>query len=260
MIAAEVGMSETAFVRSIQQDARDAYIDILFFTPNTQVGLCGHATIAAGAALQERGLLLLGDYLQNTTLGQIPVKSHGTDIFSRKISYRQYVPNNPSQLSREEVADALDIKPSQLLSHKIFQPVGLHTDALVGLRSGEELNSLSPTPERVAGFTSRKGLEGMHVFALGGDGEHYAARSRNFAPRVGIPEESATGSATGLLASELIRQRVITASQARSLVFSQGENLGQPSEIWVHTEGAANEPAIYVGGRAVKDREISVTL
>ena len=42
-IAAEVGLSETAFVKRIDEEN----FDVRFFTPVSEVDLCGHATIAA---------------------------------------------------------------------------------------------------------------------------------------------------------------------------------------------------------------------
>ncbi|HUP67840.1 MAG TPA: PhzF family phenazine biosynthesis isomerase, partial [Sphingomicrobium sp.] len=48
-IAAENNLSETAF--TVPSDRDDADYDLRWFTPATEVPLCGHATIAAGHAL-----------------------------------------------------------------------------------------------------------------------------------------------------------------------------------------------------------------
>lgn len=50
-IAAKVGFSETAFVLPSQS----ADFRLRFFTPTTEVNLCGHATVATFHLLQEHG-------------------------------------------------------------------------------------------------------------------------------------------------------------------------------------------------------------
>ncbi len=53
-IAAEVGYSETAFLAPDASGARGAY-RVRYFSPLAEVAFCGHATIASGVALAERG-------------------------------------------------------------------------------------------------------------------------------------------------------------------------------------------------------------
>jgi len=48
-IAAENNLSETAF--TVPSEAEDADYDLRWFTPTSEVELCGHATLAAGHIL-----------------------------------------------------------------------------------------------------------------------------------------------------------------------------------------------------------------
>jgi len=48
-IALEMNLSETAFVTPLSEDS----FSIRFFTPTTEVDLCGHATLASGHILFE---------------------------------------------------------------------------------------------------------------------------------------------------------------------------------------------------------------
>jgi PhzF family phenazine biosynthesis protein len=66
-IAAEVGYSETAFIAPAHGVERT----IRYFSPETEVTFCGHATIAAGVALGDAE----GDgvYLLHTPVGEVPV-------------------------------------------------------------------------------------------------------------------------------------------------------------------------------------------
>ncbi|WP_049571198.1 PhzF family phenazine biosynthesis protein, partial [Nocardiopsis sp. SBT366] len=52
-IAAEFNLSETAFARRI--DDPDADFELRWFTPVTEIDLCGHATLATAHALTELG-------------------------------------------------------------------------------------------------------------------------------------------------------------------------------------------------------------
>ncbi len=58
-IAAEVGYSETAFVAPDGSGAAGRF-RVRYFSPLAEVPFCGHATIAAGVALAERGLVANG--------------------------------------------------------------------------------------------------------------------------------------------------------------------------------------------------------
>jgi PhzF family phenazine biosynthesis protein len=54
-IAAEVGYSETAFLAA-DGSGRPGHFRVRYFSPLAEVPFCGHATIAGGVALGERGL------------------------------------------------------------------------------------------------------------------------------------------------------------------------------------------------------------
>ncbi|WP_456448036.1 PhzF family phenazine biosynthesis protein, partial [Thiolapillus sp.] len=54
-VAAELNLSETAFLLQ-----REDGFGLRWFTPTTEVDLCGHATLAAAHVLWEQGLLAPG--------------------------------------------------------------------------------------------------------------------------------------------------------------------------------------------------------
>ncbi|TDI14446.1 MAG: PhzF family phenazine biosynthesis protein [Acidobacteria bacterium] len=82
-VAREMNLSETVFVQ--QATDPEADLQIRWFTPTTEVDLCGHATIACFHALARGGLHGLGDpgdhQLQvQTRSGTLPVRvEHGND-------------------------------------------------------------------------------------------------------------------------------------------------------------------------------------
>jgi trans-2,3-dihydro-3-hydroxyanthranilate isomerase len=71
---------------------------------------------------------------------------------------------------------------------------------------------------------------------------------RFFAPRIGIPEDPATGSAAGALAA----LRVLQGAAPGPITIRQGEQIGRPSTIQVEIGGTPGNPAgVKVSGTAV---------
>ncbi|MDW1810654.1 PhzF family phenazine biosynthesis isomerase, partial [Vibrio sp. Vb2362] len=60
-IAAEMSLSETAFLSLNTMQLR-------WFTPRTEVALCGHGTLATAHVLKEQGLYNTGDTIEFVTL------------------------------------------------------------------------------------------------------------------------------------------------------------------------------------------------
>jgi len=58
-LAAELRYSETAFVRKGEPDG-DSDFDLLYFTPVSEIELCGHATIASFSVLRHLGMVTVG--------------------------------------------------------------------------------------------------------------------------------------------------------------------------------------------------------
>jgi PhzF family phenazine biosynthesis protein len=72
-IARTLGYSETAFVSPDE----NANFQIRYFTPNEEVDLCGHATIAVFSLLSQKGLIQSGTHLIQTKAGQLHVQVKG---------------------------------------------------------------------------------------------------------------------------------------------------------------------------------------
>src|SRR3954452_4422682 len=72
-IAADLGYSESAFVRS----RTDGGYDVRYFSPAMEVPFCGHATIATAVALAERDGA--GPLTFHTMAGVVPVATQGSD-------------------------------------------------------------------------------------------------------------------------------------------------------------------------------------
>jgi trans-2,3-dihydro-3-hydroxyanthranilate isomerase len=73
-----------------------------------------------------------------------------------------------------------------------------------------------------------------------------------FAPDFGIPEDPATGSASGPLGCYLVRHKVVPPTKAGSILSLQGVKMGRPSSVHISI-GLENDEiaSVRVGGEAV---------
>jgi len=95
-VAFEVGYSETAFVLpSLLADFR-----VRFFTPTSEVDLCGHATIATFNVLRDTKKLQPGLYTQETKAGILQL-----DVRDDLVFMEQNQPLFGEILSAKDVAD-----------------------------------------------------------------------------------------------------------------------------------------------------------
>jgi PhzF family phenazine biosynthesis protein len=232
-IARDPGCSETVFVtRGTRADFKLAY-----FTPCEEVPLCGHATIAAFALMQERKLLDKAAYSFETKAGVFSLFLCGETIFMEQAPPAYFETIERPALTR--CFDAADISaryPIQIVS------TGLR-DILLPLESPEALRALTPRFDAISDISRRYDAVGIHAFALR-DGR---ISCRNFAPLYGIPEEAATGTANCALAGYLHKRGILRQSAYN---MEQGASLGSPSEITVRIEAdGENIQRIFVGGK-----------
>jgi len=86
------------------------------------------------------------------------------------------------------------------------------------------------------------------------------AYSRMFAPEFGVPEDPATGSATGPLAAYMMRHRLVASSAGTSFFSEQGTAIGRRSILYVQINGEAGVNSIEVGGYVTPIIEATMTL
>lgn len=194
-VAKILGFSETAFVSKSEV----ADFKVRFFTPEEEVDLCGHATIATFHVLAEQGIILPGKYTQETKAGvlKVEVKKDHTIMMS------QNAPQFFDLVSKEEIADSLNISLDEMVDSMPAQVVstGLR-DIIVPIKNLETLLAIEPDFNKVSAVSSKYNTIGYHLYTLESLGEAHV-HTRNFAPLYGIPEESATGTSNGALASYL---------------------------------------------------------
>ena len=215
-IAMEMNLSETAFV-SVRQSSSEVktfstspIFDLRWFTPKCEVPLCGHATLATAAILFNEYSNQNPELSFHTASGVLKAARDG-DIISLDLPQARCVKQDASELS-----DLIQATVGNLeLADCQFAPtVGKLLLRLTDTTTRSELESLHPSSQAM--LAAHKGkVRGVIVTVKGSEG--YDFLSRYFAPWVGIPEDSVTGSAHAVLAGYWSRvlegQRVMRARQ-----------------------------------------------
>ena len=170
-IAAENNLSETAFL--VQTDNG---FDLRWFTPVTEVALCGHATLASAFVLQ-----VCRNWPEETIRFQTR-KSGQLVVTKRDDFFDMDFPARPASAQNIPVGlkEALGVAPE-----KTF---GSAEDLMVILDSERAVRKVRPD------FSALEQLDcrGIIITARGDRSDFV---SRFFAPRVGVPEDPVTGSA-----------------------------------------------------------------
>lgn len=229
-VATAVGAPETAFVRR----AGEAVFELEFYTPTAQVPDCGHATVAAFSELVRRGVLTGSSATKRTIIGDREIAIDGERIFMQ-----QPRPQIAAFSRADEIARALAVPRDAMVGDPVRADHGM--PFVLAETTREALAAAVPELVAITALSEEADVVGMYVYARDVDG--FDATIRMFAPRVGIPEEPATGMAAGLLGGYLARD----AARAK-FRFLQGALMPQPSpsELVVRVE----PDRIVVGGAA----------
>ncbi|ERM17772.1 hypothetical protein P615_01405 [Brevibacillus laterosporus PE36] len=222
-IAHMIGFSETAFI----QTSSIADFKIQYFTPNAEVDLCGHATIAAFYVMAYQQKISQGTYTLECKAGLLQVTVEG----NHHIFLSQALPTFYDQPNREDIIQSLHISVEELDQRLPIEiaSTGLK-DILVPIKNLEILHNITPDFDLISQLSKKYQVIGFHLFTLDTKNEMIAA-CRNFAPLYDIPEESATGTSCGALACYLYKHKFISDQAIHPLAFSQGHSMNQPSTI-----------------------------
>jgi PhzF family phenazine biosynthesis protein len=174
-VAAENNLAETAFLVREKDHYR-----LRWFTPTTEVPLCGHATLASAAVVMER--------LEPTRSIVTFESASGPLIVTKTRSgYEMNFPSRPSEIvaAPPGLAQALGVTPIEVSANE-FNYMAL-------LENAQQVRTLQPDLAMIAKL-DRSGV----IVTAPGDA-NYDFVSRYFAPAKGIPEDPVTGGAHCML-------------------------------------------------------------
>lgn len=222
-IAAENRLSETAFV----SQREDGDFDIRYFTPGSEVALCGHATLGASFVLSR---FFLPD------CSEIRFHTREEEVSTRCLPDGQIQLDFPVWQPEEipatrEILHALNgLTPQRVLAT---------ADLVCVVRDPETVRTFQPDAGAISALSRYRGL------LLTAPGQDCDFVCRTFFPGIAIPEDPVCGSAQcsliPLWASTLGRNRLV----CRQLSSRTGTLCGELAGSRVHISGSA---ALYLRG------------
>lgn len=180
LVAREMNLAETAFLHR-----QDDGFALRWFTPVTEVDLCGHATLASAHVLWQEGWLPGGETARfHTRSGLLTARRAGSLIEMDFPAERATAAPPP-----EGLLAALGVRAAAWTGAN-------RMDLFVELADPAEVRALAPD----MGALARLGGRGVIVTARAEPGGDIDFISRFFAPACGVPEDPVTGSAHCALA------------------------------------------------------------
>jgi PhzF family phenazine biosynthesis protein len=255
MICKNLKVSETSFVFS----SNIADYDVRFFSPETEVELCGHATIATFFSMAMRkyfGNKKFVSLKQNTKSGILPIEIYFTENgrFDRVMMIQKNPEFRDINLDFHEISNSLNISKNSINKNFPKQKVstGLFTlpiciDSLINLKK------IKPDFNRIKDICRKYGVGSIHVFTFETIEIDSIYHARNFAPLYGIDEDPVTGTANGAVCSYLFFNKI---TSKKDFICEQGDIINRPGRVNVKFENNK----VKVGGKAkfVKEEEIII--
>ena len=251
-VSKKLKVSETAFVFS----SKKADYKVRFFSPEKEVDLCGHATIATFFTMgfekiYERNVKIT----QETKAGILPVEILFLDENVERVMMTQGKPIiKDIKTDMSDIADSLKISvsdidtslPEQIVSTGLFTlPICIKTFNI--------LKSIKPNFSKIKNICNDLNVGSFHLFTFETIEPRSVYHARNFAPVYSVNEDPVTGTANGATCYYLLKNNIISES---NLICEQGDIVGRPGRVYVEIKNNT----IKVGGRAIIVKENEIVL
>lgn len=252
-IARETNLAETSYV--FPGDAESDVV-VRYWTPNGEIPLAGHPTIATTHALCETGFVGDRDVLRvKMPAATVPVTIRRGDPTIYAMS--QPEPVFYGTFGRADAARALGLDENDVLDGVTPQTVSTGTKQLmIPLASRAALDRCIPDRRGLFMRADREWFS-VHVFTRGDNGDALVAR--HFADFGDVFEDPFTGSATGNMAAYCARYGIVNE---RTYTVAQGMHVHRPGRAQVEVGGEPPQAIgrITVAGPAVTVMRAQMTL
>ena len=251
-IAREMNLSETSFV--LPPDNLPADFSVRIFTPEKELPFAGHPTIGTAHILRETGKVFSGNYKIKLAMnvGVVTV----SELRRENLLFMdQLLPVfHPPLDCSEELGKALGLSTKDINStSKPIQIVSTGLPVLiVPITSLQALKGILVDTKRLNHLLTRLGIDLICVYTCETFDPTATIHSRVFAPKLGIPEDPATGSAAGATGAYLSINNCLSKDDCENICIEQGHIMGRPSDLFVCVEKNKNViESVRVGGESV---------
>ncbi len=240
-IARELNLAETTFVTP---GSAQGHFNTRIFTPFAELPFAGHPTVGTAVVLAYLGRTAEApEIVLEEGVGPVRVvlRDGGATFFLEGAAETQ-----PHSITPGLFADALGLKRSQLAGTPWQAGYGVPY-TLIGVVDREAVAEAQLLADRWEALAHALwGARAVYVHAVTGqEGDTLHIHARMFAPKLGIVEDPATGSAAAALAGSI-------GTEARRITIAQGVEMGRPSRIEAEILREDGEvTGISIGGGAV---------
>ena len=259
-IAREMNLSETVFVLPPTDPA--AVVRLRIFTPTQEIPFAGHPVLGTFYVLAQLGLIAITDgvtrVMQECNIGLFPVEIHAQEGLITRVVMTQPKPLFLGSVEASDelfdIAKALGLSKNQIADTN--RPVMVVSTGLpvliVPVRTLTAVRSIVPDAAAIVEVCGRVGANGIMVFTSVTVEDHATVHTRMFAPSIGIPEDPATGSASGAMGAYLVHNGLVEVGPMTELIVEQGYEIARPSRILVQVESEDDAiQTVKVGGQCV---------
>jgi trans-2,3-dihydro-3-hydroxyanthranilate isomerase len=255
-IAREYNLSETIFVRRPADPAHTASVRIFF--PTAEIPFAGHPTIGCAIHLA-RKLHGTGDFETVITLeevaGLVPVRvrAKGGAIDAQLTAPVVPFAGAGKAPDAAMAAAALGLSADHIgmPGHAIGQWQGGPTFLFVPVANTASLSAARPCEPAWSAMMDFADVHNAYLYTRDPADPRNTLRSRMFAPTAGTPEDPATGSASALLAAQLLASGEL-AEGTNAFALKQGYEMGRPSDIGMEADVSGGSlTAVRISGSSV---------
>lgn len=247
-IAKDINQSVIVFVRELD---RDRYLT-RFFTPDGEINLCGHATVATFYALAENEYIKSEDegikkIIQHTKIGKIPVELEYQNGKIENIYMNLDIKLEEKFNNIERVLKILNLSEDdiglEIFKNAEMEKISTGTcDIIVPVKNEKVLSAIVLDKDEAIKFSKEENIISIHAFTTE-DGKE--VKQRTFSPIIGADEEFGSGTSTAATMHYLKANEI---GQSDSIVAIQGDYIGRISKVL--TSLGKSDDKIRVGGRA----------
>ncbi len=255
-LANEMGTGETAFV--LPGSGGENRAGLRIFTPSGEIPFASLSLLGAVCGLDILGRVSHDEagtrFVCEVDAGSFAVElgvEDGATVYSLTHQNAVFI---GQYYQRAKVAKALgldekDIAITGLPCEIVSTGLPIH---LVPVGSLDAVRGIRVSRAAAMEIAIDLGFGDLFAFTCETEDPQADVHCRMFAPDLGIPEDSASGSACGSLVAYLIKHRLVQPASRVRIVCEQGIEVGRPSRLFVDAEVADGEARrIRVGGHCV---------
>ncbi len=248
-IAREINFSETTFITSSKINNNG--FDVRIFTPVSEIDFAGHPTLGTAYIINKYIAEKTSELVNlNLRAGQIPVT-----IENEIVWMKQNQPRFGNNLDKALLSEVLGLSENDIDIRYPIQEVSTGLPfTIVPLRTIDSLKRAQINLTKYNNFIEQAWAKGILIFSTETHEANHDLSSRVFVNYLGIPEDPATGSATGCLAGYLLKNNVYKNNKIE-LCIGQGYEINRPSELKIKAELRDNNYEINVGGKVIEVAE-----